>query len=1019
MTERIYTDSKDSNIQRLYEYKKDYLLGKIKNGINVEVRHSLLDSVIASEELEKQVKKETQKEVRYWDISKVKITDLFNPASVLKAFRKTKILNNIRKEYSNQKKGNEKTLTNVVKTVLLVFVTLLYAITALISYVTDFLEIETMVISVGAADVPLRAAMLLIAFVILFLMWCGFICKKRNEKRKYFIDKINELQGDLPEDDIDIIIKSLKPKKCSLNKHCINLIVNAYNLPVIILKILHEFISYQTNRQGYLRPKNTANIVFSLNDTESPFFNSDGIEINLTRLRLERLSYAEKMEYLDEEHNKNPIDCYPTLKVLLKHLGIDIIKYAAKNTDIIKQISEDLMVCKEFKNQLDSMVEDSRDIIIEEDTKRKDIIIILLYFYTYLSNLNGEPFTESELVDLLNGKDEDKEREKLCSEIKEKLKIPSELEAGKLLNRIFKNFSKIFENKRDYKFRDYLGAILYLCADNVIDDHITDITKLCILKTAKLKSFSTTETEEFVTKVCVFLKDKPDVANYDIFLLLLERTENHKFIYLHYFIFDIINIHIKTDEALRQKVANSPAIIRSAFLSLVHSRYEETLAQHVKFIRHCASTIKIQEQDISEYPVYMDIFNLDPIIRNQYYADLLLFDKKTLQFIEFLYKLYCVSFENSDIISDSHFFINKSLVDIDKKTLINDIKKFCNFNLFANSIFNEFIDDIEKLMFTNDYELSDYSRELYTFLIQLYYYANNSILEENFVKFVDLIINSDNLGITTKCELMSVFGFFHSYQRRRISEFLVFNANKLVEIMKTRIQEDKFTIELAYKSIPNIVSIHHKIVNNNELIDLRDNFVRLIEERFPFEFKRFNEDAIVLLYLKINDSIDIKDLAHRMSSIHPDLVSLVLSNIVGNKDIFLTIIRENFEILKESTLLTTLEFMLFYCNEVEANHSDIDVLQYLIDRISGNNSKTFLSGLLKVLYKWRSLLGDKYVQASIATIERIYELLEIQVKTNAIEKNNDESLEENLKILMIERDNEIQAFLESTDMEQA
>ena len=96
------------------------------------------------------------------------------------------------------------------------------------------------------------------------------------------------------------------------------------------------------------------------------------------------------------------------------------------------------------------------------------------------------------------------------------------------------------------------------------------------------------------------------------------------------------------------------------------------------------------------------IFNLDPNKRSQYYTDIVLLDKRTLEFIEFLYKLYCVSLKNSDIIDDSFFFINKSLIDIDKRTLINDIKEFCDSNLFADSIFNEFVADIEIVMFTNE-----------------------------------------------------------------------------------------------------------------------------------------------------------------------------------------------------------------------------------------------------------------------------------------------------------------------------
>jgi len=381
LLERIYTDLKDLNTQLLPEFRTDYLLGKIKNGTNVEVRHSLLDSAIVSEALERQIKEETQKEVRYWDISKVKITRLYTTGSVLKAFRKTTRLKNIREEYINEKKGNEKTLTDVVKNVL-TYVTLLLFITTLISYVYGFLSIETTGISVGTTVVPLQAAILLIAFITLFFMWCGFICKKRYEKNTYFIDKINELLGDLSKDDVDKILKSLKPQKCNLNKHCINLIVNTYNLPDIILQILRSFVSYQISKQGYSRSKNLANIVFSLDDTESPFFQCDDIEKNLTTLRLERLTYIEKLEYLDEENKKNTIREYEGVKVLLKHLGIDIIKHAAKDINI-KQISEDLLVCKEFKKHINSMLKNSKNIIKEDKQKRKGIIIILLYFYTW------------------------------------------------------------------------------------------------------------------------------------------------------------------------------------------------------------------------------------------------------------------------------------------------------------------------------------------------------------------------------------------------------------------------------------------------------------------------------------------------------------------------------------------------------------------------------------------------------------------------------------------------------------
>jgi len=984
MTDRIYT-SWDSNTQIVSEHGTDYLVKIIEDGINVEVRHSLLDSIIASKQLEKQIRNTTKKEVRYWDISKVRITQLYKPNFVLKAFRGTQLLESIQKKYT-EKKRNEKSWIDTVKEIVL-------PVISIFTFIWSAFDLNAS-INVNTTSVLLRPAILLVVAVLFFFMWCVYKYKRRNKKREYYVSAIEESLKNLPKEDVDKVLPLLKPHKCNLNKHYINLIENVYNLPNIIQQILCSFISFQTSEQGRLQSNNMSNVIFSLQNTESPFYKCD---TPVCRLTLKQLTYVEKLNFLEyyyKEQKKQPSEFQ---KIILKHLGIDVINDVYSIRDLEK-IRKNLSVCKDFEEQLDFME--------KETNENRDIILILLYFYTYLTNINGRIFTKRELINLI--KSEENDNEKPCAIIKAKLSIPTDSEIiDKLVARIFKYFNGICDS--GYRFKDYLGAILYLCANNLIDDNITEITKLCIFKVPNVK-LQDEDVYDFTLKACNFLMDKPNVANYDFYRLLFAETEQRGLIDLHCAIFDVINTHMETEEELKEKIAKSPDIIDSAFLSLVHSPYEDSLLQHIKFINACANSRKKNSQK-DKCPVYMDVFILDEEQRNQYYADLMLIDKRTLEFIEYLYALYCVSLKNSGFIGDSYFFINKSLINVDKTALINDIKNLCKFEQFKNSIFDDFISDIQKIMFgEKDYEFPDYSRELYSFLIKLYYYANNSILEENFAKFVELIVESDNLGMTTRCELMATFGFCVNYQKRRISEFLTCNAGKLIEIMNTRVREERFTIELAYKSIPNIGYIDSIVDENKERIDLKDNFVELIRESFPTESNRFKEDADILLYHKTNNSMDIKDLVRRMSLIDNDLIIRILNAYYcEDEKLALYIIRENFESLKKVTLNN--DYMLRYLNNerVEVNQSDIDILQYLIDKKFYRKSD--LEELQNALIKWHSLLGDSYKQAYISTIKRIYELRELKLRTDAVEENNEEYLEEDLEELRIERDNEIEAFL--------
>jgi len=990
MTDRIYT-LWDSNTKIVSEHGTDYVVGKVKEGVNIEVRHSLLDSTIASKQLEEKIRNRTKKEVRYWDISKIRLTQLYKPNFVLKAFRGTQLLKSIHEKYT-EKKRSEKSWIDIVKEILL-------PVISISTFVWSAFDLNAS-ISVNTTSVLLRPAILLVVAVIFFFIWCVYKYKRRNEKREYYVSAIEESLKNLPKEEVDKVIPLLKPHKCNLNKHCINLIENAYNLPNIIQQILCSFISFQASEQGRLQSKNMANVIFSLQNTESPFYKCD---TPVCRLTLKQLTYVEKLNFLEysyKEQKKQPSEFQ---KIILKHLGIDVINDVYSIRDLEK-IRKNLSVCKDFEEQLDFME--------KETNENRDIILILLYFYTYLTNINGRIFTKRELINLI--KSEEDNNEKPIAIIKTKLSIPTDSEIiDKLVARVFKYFNGICDS--DYRFKDYLGAILYLCANNLIDDNITEITKLCIFKIPKIK-LQDEDVYNFTLKACNFLMDKPNVANYDFYRLLLAETEQRGIIDLHCAIFDVINTHMETEEELKEKIAKSPNIIDSAFISLVHSPYEESMLQHIKFINACAIA---PENKLAECPVFMDVFILDEKMRNQYYADLMLIDKRTLRFIEYLYALYCVSLKNSNIIDDRYFYINKSLIDIDKASLISDIKNLCKFEQFKNSIFDDFIGNIQKIILREeDYELSDYSRKLYSFLIKLYYYANSSILEENFAKFIDLIITSNDLGMTTRCELMAQFGFFRNYQKRRIFEFLTCNSDKLAEIMKTRVQEERFSIELAYKSIPNIQYINYYINENDERINLNDNFVKLIRERFPTEFVRFKEDSVILLYGKTNDSIDIKNLAHRMSLIDQSLViSILYAYHTVNEEVTLYIVREYFELLKNGTSDCN-RYMLFYLNSdrIEVNQSDIDILQYLIEEEI--YSKSHLFELQKALIKWRSLLGDSYKQAYINTIEQMYKLHELKLKTDAKEENNEEYLEEDLEILRTERDNEIEAFLLNEEEEE-
>jgi len=983
MIDRIYT-SWNSNTQMVSEHGTDYVVGKIKEGVNIEVRHSLLDSTIASKQLEEKIRSRTKKEIRYWDISKVRLTQLYKPNFVLKAFRGTQLLKSIHEKYT-EKKRSEKSWIDTVKEILL-------PVISISTFIWSAFDLNAS-ISVNTTSVLLRPAILLVVAVLFFFIWCVYKYKKRNEKREYYVSVIEESLKNLPKEDFDKVFPLLRPHKCNLNKHCINLIENAYNLPNIIQQILCSFISFQASEQGRLQSKNMANVIFSLQNTESPFYKCD---TPVCRLTLKQLTYVEKLKFLEysyKEQKKQPSEFQ---KIILKHLGIDVINDVYSIRDLEK-IRKNLSVCKDFEEQLDFME--------KETNENRDMILILLYFYTYLTNINGRIFTKRELINLI--KSEEDNNEKPIAIIKAKLSIPTDSEIiDKLVARIFKYFNGICDS--GYRFKDYLGAILYLCANNLIDDNITEITKLCIFKITKIK-LQDEDVYNFTLKACNFLMDKPNVANYDFYRLLLAETEQRGIIDLHCAIFDVINTHMETEEELKEKISKSPDIIDSAFISLVHSPYEESMLQHIKFINACAIA---PENKLAECPVFMDVFILDEKMRNQYYADLMLIDKRTLKFIEYLYALYCVSLQNSNIIDDTCFFINKSLIDIDKTSLIYDIKNLCKFGHYKNSIFDDFICNIEKIIFDEkDYELSDYSRELYTFLIKLYYYANNSIFEENFAKFVDLIIKSDDLGLTTRCELMSEFGFFPNFQGRRISDFLTRNADKLVEIMKIRVYEERFTIELAYKSIPSISYINSLVNENNQQIDLNNIFIELIKRRFPTEYIKFKEDAVVLLYRNPNESMDIKNLVRRVSLIDNNLIVRILGAYYKiDEKLTLYIIREYFESLK-NTALDCNEYMLFYLNNehIEINQSDIDILQYLIEKKF--HSKSDLTELQKALIKWRSLLGNSYKQMYINTIMRMYELHELKLKTDAIEDNCDEYLEEDLEVLRIERDNEIEAFL--------
>lgn len=996
------------------KYGTDFLLEQIKNGTNIEIRHSLLDSVIVSENLEAQIEKATQiqnttnnkEKVKLWndddDFSKVELTKLYNAKLILKAFKGTTLLKKIDEDYK-KKKENEKFYANIVKDIL-PFI----SIFSFVFSAYDFLQKGV------SSDLSLRPLILLIISVVTLISFVIIFKNNRKKKCEYYLKEIEKTLPDLSDKDIAKILEILKPQECSLNKHCINLIVNAHNSPFIKLEILRSFISFKIGKQGDSKSKNMANIVFSLNDigVSLPFHNSN---IPICKLELIPLTYEEKLKIFEDTDKKYKGQKYDYNTTLLKFLGIDIIKEVVEISNLEK-IKEDSTLCKKFNEDLDKLVRNTN--------QSKDCILILLYFYTYLANINGRFFTKEELHKLLIDSN-DSDINNLCNVIKSELSIPANLnseQAENLVDSIFKYFNKIYHREKgsyNYRFNDYLETVLYLCASDIIDKHITQITKLCILNIHKLH-LTVEDICSFAKKACYFLIDKIDDVNYEFYRILLEETEKKGLIYFHYVIFEIINNHINISKTLRQKIAKSPDIIRSAFMSLVHYPDEEVLEQNTTFIKHCASEYKSIRIQTKKCPPYMDIIILESRARNEYYTNLKLIEEDeekndTLKFIKSLYSLYCTSLKNSRIIDDSFFFINKSLIDADKTKILKNFKYLCKNKYkieFKDSQFDIFIEDIKSMFDNKLEELPDYDREIYSFLIKLYYYANNSIFEENFVRFVDLIVESKNLGIVTKCELMSEFGYYVNYQNRRINEFLTWNAGKLKEIIETRVQEKRFTIKLAYKSISNINSVNDLINSNSEHIDLRNYFVELIKEKFPDKFNQFEKDVKVLMYHNIPDNLDIRDLIDRMSLIDANLVVLILSDFFKQNEVLaVNLIRKYFESLKNSTLTTTTDILLNYLNNnhTVANQNDIDILNYLVDSIGNIAYKHQLEKMRYALDKWQLLLGKKYKDTHIKTIEREYELRTLKLKTDAIE-NNDENLEEDIETLEIEKDKKIEAF---------
>jgi hypothetical protein len=291
-------------------------------------------------------------------------------------------------------------------------------------------------------------------------------------------------------------------------------------------------------------------------------------------------------------------------------------------------------------------------------------------------------------------------------------------------------------------------------------------------------------------------------------------------------------------------------------------------------------------------------------------------------------------------------------------------------------------------------------------------YVHHSIIDADFVSLIDLFIDDDNIGINTRCELLSELIFFTSYQKNRMRNFLCKNIKQLIEIMHNRINEDYFNdIKLAYKSIPNINNINKELSKNDEKINLEDIYVKLIVKKFPTYSNDFKKDAQLLLYEEIDENIDIKKMIEKFYQIDPNLVAIIISRYLNyNENKYKDLVRLYFNLLKKATLISAIINMIDYLASelTEVSEKDQDILKYLIDSISGIESEGTLKNLQFVLKKWRTILSIKdFKDAFIASIKQIYKLKEVKVKTDVNEFKKTDELNNKLMILKKSRKYEI------------
>lgn len=989
----------------------EHMIGQEKN---VEIGHLVMDCAVDSEHLRQYLsKQDSARTIRVWDLTKICLPKLLGRRVILRWLKSSKTLAEIKTKFA---KPEKKTIIQSI----IPFLPLLGIITCLIA-VVNFLNTSSAnrLALTPTFSIPLQGSIVACLGLIFLILGCISFCNTYKKRVTQVLSELEEyIKG---EKEIDFRESDIPCSILAFRKYDVNIFINASDYPQFYKMLLISYLSYQTVKRKSSKFINKSNVIYSINDVESLFYRVD-TKPDL-RLTLQPLTYDEKLAYLSEWEAKSRKIISDAQRIVLRHLGVDVIDclYEIKDLD---ELSKRYPFAVRLREQL--------ELLVKKTGESKELVVSLLYMLCFITNVTGTFMNYESLANLICNDDE------ICAGLKIGLNLPRDKgEAKKLIARLFKYFTNIVAKETAdgvsvYRFREHITALLFICEHEIVEERLFDIAKLCILK---IKTRSNSDMSGlylklsdiciFAAKVCDFLYQN-ERFDIDIYRTLLAEVEKHNCIDYHYVIFDIINNHISRSIETADILASATDIFHSSFLSMVHSPFEEALMQHIRFVEYCATPKKASTRGtLLSPPIYMDTFILGESISNSYYGNLMtIYDDSIeiapLKFIEMLYKLYNISLKNSNIIDDSFFFINKALIDTDLDQVLSELNGLCK-NRYTDSqikgsAFAEFMHVIQAI-FSGENALDEVEsnwRSIYSFLASLCYYANNSVLDEEFVRFVNLIVDKNELGVVTRCELSAEFIWYQNYQRKRLEKFLSNNADTLIDIMKRRISEGRFTISLAYKSICNILNTSRYISEHN----IAEIFIGLVLEKFPSLSMTFKRDVEILRSVTF-DNAEIVDCLERMSRYDPNIVAWILSSYHNhNRSKAAELVLQYFQVLQKADLTCAKRVMIDYLGQTDAEPSDCnaEILEYLLARIDKIKLKADLKEFQNMLGKWRTYIGiGKYKEAYVASISQLFKLREIKLKTDAIESGEEETFDEQLAALDLERELEISSFIETED----